>query len=107
MPSSSLLLWCWAEARRRLWFASIPPTTTSARRRSGSGSNRITIRQYHTTKSMDASRARLVKEGRQGDGPVVYWMSRDQRAQDNPALAFAQERAAEMDRPAVVAFALA
>jgi deoxyribodipyrimidine photo-lyase len=55
---------------------------------------------------MDVSRTRLVKEGPQGDGPVVYWMSRDQRARDNPALAFAQERAVELDRPVVVIFSL-
>jgi deoxyribodipyrimidine photo-lyase len=39
-------------------------------------------------------RCRLVSEGRRGDGPVVYWMSRDQRVHDNWALLQAQQEAA-------------
>ena len=37
---------------------------------------------------------------------VVYWMSRDQRAQDNPALLYAQEWALKLDLPLRVVFAL-
>lgn len=55
---------------------------------------------------MDLSRARQIKDGREGLGPVVYWMSRDQRATDNPALLFAQQRAVELRRPLLVVFAL-
>ncbi|MFN8498193.1 MAG: deoxyribodipyrimidine photo-lyase [Anaerolineae bacterium] len=37
---------------------------------------------------------------------VIYWMSRDQRAQDNPALLYAQEWALKLDLPLRVVFAL-
>ncbi len=37
---------------------------------------------------------------------VVYWMSRDQRASDNPALLYAQEWALKLDLPLRVVFAL-
>ncbi|NTW04948.1 MAG: deoxyribodipyrimidine photo-lyase [Peptococcaceae bacterium] len=37
-------------------------------------------------------------------GPVVYWMSRDQRAVDNWALLYAQNRALEMKQPLIVVF---
>ncbi|MFN8474859.1 MAG: deoxyribodipyrimidine photo-lyase [Anaerolineae bacterium] len=37
---------------------------------------------------------------------VMYWMSRDQRAQDNPALLYAQEWALKLDLPLRVVFAL-
>ncbi len=39
-------------------------------------------------------------------GPVVYWMSRDQRAADNPALLAAQRLALETRRPLGVVFCL-
>lgn len=39
-------------------------------------------------------------------GPVVYWMSRDQRVNDNWALLYAQERALELKRPLLVVFCL-
>lgn len=42
---------------------------------------------------MNLKRARILKEGKMGAGPVIYWMSRDQRVQDNWALLFAQEKA--------------
>ncbi|NLO91326.1 MAG: deoxyribodipyrimidine photolyase, partial [Elusimicrobia bacterium] len=40
-------------------------------------------------------------------GPVLYWMSRDQRVQGNWALALAQERAAQAKAPLAVLFCLA
>ncbi len=55
---------------------------------------------------VDLRRARLLKDGIAGPGPVVYWMSRDQRARDNWALLFAQERALQRKVPLVVAFSL-
>lgn len=55
---------------------------------------------------MDLSRVRDVKQGTAGEGPVIYWMSRDQRCRDNHALAFAQAEALRMHRPLAVAFAL-
>ncbi|MFP4472549.1 MAG: deoxyribodipyrimidine photo-lyase [Candidatus Omnitrophota bacterium] len=51
-------------------------------------------------------RAYLIKDGRTGLGPVVYWMSRDQRARDNWALIHAQQRSLELERPLVVLFNL-
>lgn len=39
-------------------------------------------------------------------GPVVYWMSRDQRIKDNFALEYAQKIAKENKRPLIVFFAL-
>ena len=40
-------------------------------------------------------------------GPVIYWMSRDQRARDNRALLHAQKLAIERQSPLAVVFALA
>lgn len=55
---------------------------------------------------MIPERARIWKEGREGKGPVIYWMTRDQRAEENWALAFAQELALERRAPLAVVFAL-
>jgi len=41
-----------------------------------------------------------------GEGPVIYWMSRDQRVYDNWALEFAREMAADRGRPLGVIFCL-
>jgi len=51
-------------------------------------------------------RVRLVKDGKPDAGPIVYWMSREQRVQDNWPLLFAQNLALEHKRPLVVAFCL-
>ena len=42
-----------------------------------------------------------------GGGPVIYWMSRDQRAADNWALLHAQQAALERGAPLVAVFCLA
>ncbi len=55
---------------------------------------------------MDENRIRLKQKGTEGNGPVIYWMSRDQRAHDNWALLFAQKLALEKKRNLVVAFCL-
>jgi deoxyribodipyrimidine photo-lyase len=39
-------------------------------------------------------------------GPVVYWMQRDQRAEDNWALLYAQEMALKQNQPLAVVFCL-
>jgi deoxyribodipyrimidine photo-lyase len=52
-------------------------------------------------------RARILKAGQERRGPVVYWMSREQRARDNWALLTAQHLARERRVPLLVAFALA
>ena len=56
--------------------------------------------------AIQKDRLRLIKEGEEGRGPVVYWMSRDQRVHDNWALLFAQEMAIGRKRPLVVVFCL-
>jgi len=38
-------------------------------------------------------RSRCLVQGTRGDGPVIYWMERDQRAADNWALLWAQQEA--------------
>jgi len=55
---------------------------------------------------MNPERVRVLKEGRPGQGPVVYWMSRDQRVADNWALLHAQDLALQRQVPLVVAFCL-
>lgn len=49
---------------------------------------------------------RTLKPGPEGPGPVLYWMSRDQRVRDNWALLFAQETAVRLKQPLGVAFCL-
>jgi len=55
---------------------------------------------------MNRNRARIIKEGKVSTGAVVYWMSRDQRVQDNWALLFAQETAIENKASLTVVFCL-
>jgi deoxyribodipyrimidine photo-lyase len=56
---------------------------------------------------MDVRRVRLIKAGMDSKGPVVYWMSRDQRAADNWALLTAHESAIENRQPLLVVFCVA
>jgi deoxyribodipyrimidine photo-lyase len=49
---------------------------------------------------------RTLEEGDIRDGPVIYWMSRDQRVRDNWALLFSQELAVELKKPLGVVFCL-
>lgn len=51
-------------------------------------------------------RVRLLQKGEEGNGPVIYWMSRDQRVSDNYALLFAQHLALENKVSLVVVFSL-
>ncbi len=57
--------------------------------------------------SVNPKRVRLLNviQGKKR-GPVVYWMSRDQRAHDNWALLFAQEEALKRSSPLIVIFCL-
>jgi len=55
---------------------------------------------------MNPKRIRTLKPGKSGDGPVAYWMSRDQRVEDNWALLFARAIAEEANVPIVVVFCL-
>lgn len=57
---------------------------------------------------MNSGRVRIIRQGlRSRSGPVVYWMSRDQRSEDNWALLHAQKMALEYRRPLLVVFCLA
>jgi deoxyribodipyrimidine photo-lyase len=51
-------------------------------------------------------RVSILKDAVNKNGPVVYWMSRDQRADDNWALIFAKELAEKLRQPIAVVFCL-
>ena len=53
---------------------------------------------------VDERRVRLLNKKKEGDGPILYWMSRDQRVADNWALLHAQQRAKEKKQPLAVVF---
>lgn len=55
---------------------------------------------------VNEKRIRILQKGNATNGPVVYWMSRDQRAHDNWALLFAQQLALENRKPLIVLFNL-
>ena len=55
---------------------------------------------------INEKRIRLTKKGNGTTGPVIYWMSRDQRINDNWALLFAQQLALEKNRSLAVVFNL-
>lgn len=55
---------------------------------------------------MNLQRVRKLKDGEEGPGPVIYWMSRDQRVEDNWALLYAQELAMARKAPLAVVFTL-
>jgi deoxyribodipyrimidine photo-lyase len=55
---------------------------------------------------MNLKRTRMLTEGVFASGPVVYWMSRDQRVNDNWALLYAQKVAIDRKVPLAVVFCL-
>jgi deoxyribodipyrimidine photo-lyase len=55
---------------------------------------------------VDARRVRILNDRDAQGGAVVYWMSRDQRVDDNWALLYAQEKALERKVPLYVVFNL-
>jgi len=55
---------------------------------------------------MKSERVRLLQDGTETIGPIVYWISRDQRVQDNWALLYAQKLAIEKNKPFAVVFNL-
>jgi deoxyribodipyrimidine photo-lyase len=55
---------------------------------------------------VDKTRIRLLNTIPLREGPVIYWMQRDQRVSDNWALIHAQELAVEMKQPLAVVFCL-
>jgi deoxyribodipyrimidine photo-lyase len=52
---------------------------------------------------INEKRIRLLKKGNETNGPVICWMSRDQRINDNWALLFAQNLALQKKRKLSVA----
>lgn len=55
---------------------------------------------------MNEKRLRLLQKGNAGNGPVIYWMSRDQRIDDNWALHYSINLAKEKKKPLVIVFAM-
>ncbi len=55
---------------------------------------------------VDKKRYRQLVSGQPADGPVVYWMSRDQRVDDNWALLYGRELAMQQQKPLLVIFCL-
>jgi len=55
---------------------------------------------------MNRKRVRILNDATEKKGPVVYWMSRDQRVEDNWALVYAQKRALSAHKPLGVVFCL-
>jgi deoxyribodipyrimidine photo-lyase len=55
---------------------------------------------------INEKRIRLLNDGKEAKGPIIYWMSRDQRVNDNWALLFAQQLALEKKRSLAVVFSL-
>ncbi len=55
---------------------------------------------------VDARRVRVLQKAAAGPGPVVWWLSRDQRVRDNWALLFAQELALAAGAPLIAVFCL-
>jgi deoxyribodipyrimidine photo-lyase len=55
---------------------------------------------------VNSKRVRILAKGNFGKGPVIYWMSRDQRTSDNWALLFALEMAKKREVPLAVIFCL-
>jgi len=56
--------------------------------------------------SVNPKRAKKLVQTEEQKGPVVYWMSRDQRVNDNWALLFASELSQKNNSPMAVAFCL-
>jgi deoxyribodipyrimidine photo-lyase len=65
------------------------------------------MRQNNGAFMVNRKRLRPLNRHRPGQGLVAYWMSRDQRVQDNWALLYAQELALTMGQPLAVVFCLA
>lgn len=55
---------------------------------------------------VDQERIQKLNDKPVGSGPIIYWMSRDQRVKDNWAILYAQELANEHDRQLKVCFYL-
>ncbi len=56
--------------------------------------------------TVDKRRYRQLNEAEIRPGPVIYWMSRDQRIADNWALLHAQQLALDLEQPLAISFCL-
>jgi deoxyribodipyrimidine photo-lyase len=65
------------------------------------------IKLFDGSVSFNENRSRIIKPPQISEvGPVVYWMSRDQRVQDNWAMIRAQQIALQQNTPLAVVFCL-
>jgi deoxyribodipyrimidine photo-lyase len=55
---------------------------------------------------VQSERVRLLKKGNAKPGPIIYWMSRDQRLNDNWALLYAMELAKQKNTFVIIVFCL-
>lgn len=55
---------------------------------------------------INPKRIRILQEGKLKNGPVIYWMQRDQRVHDNWALLYAQDLAIKNNVPLLIVFNL-
>lgn len=55
---------------------------------------------------MNKNRVNIIKKSIYRSGPIVYWMSRDQRIEDNWAIIFGLELAKDRNQPFVIVFNL-
>ncbi|TXT58931.1 MAG: Deoxyribodipyrimidine photo-lyase [Promethearchaeota archaeon] len=55
---------------------------------------------------VNPKRVRKILEKPEVKGPILYWMSRDQRVEDNWAFLFAKEQAMKKKRPLIILFSL-
>jgi len=56
--------------------------------------------------NVDLRRVHVLRQAELRENPVVYWMQRDQRSDDNWALIYAQETAVSLQQPLLVVFTL-
>jgi deoxyribodipyrimidine photo-lyase len=58
--------------------------------------------------NVNTNRIRILKDdGSSNSGPIIYWMSRDQRVNDNWSLLYAIEKSKQLNKPLIVIFTLA
>lgn len=55
---------------------------------------------------MNKERLNIIRDGEIGDGPITYWMQRDQRVNDNWALIYAYQQAKSSNQKLIVVFNL-
>lgn len=66
----------------------------------------MTLENFIAGSRIDPQRIRILNEFSLKQGPVLYWMHRDKRLQDNWALLFAQEIAVKLKSPLIIFISL-